>query len=32
MPEVIDTDLEQAIQKWSETHAYNPRKIMEAAT
>ncbi len=29
MPKEIDADLEQAIRKWSETHAYNPRKSME---
>jgi len=32
MPKTIDSELEQMIQKWSETHAYNPRKYMEAAT
>ncbi len=29
MPKEIDPDLEDAIQKWSATHAYNPRKSME---
>lgn len=32
MPKEIDADLEQAIRKWSETHAYNPRKSMETTT
>lgn len=32
MPKEIDADLEQAIKKWSETHAYNPRASMETAT
>ena len=32
MPETIDADLEDAIKKWSESHVYNPRKSMEAAT
>ncbi|MDB5491901.1 MAG: molecular chaperone DnaJ [Micavibrio sp.] len=32
MPKEIDIELEEAIRKWSETHAYNPRKIMESAT
>ena len=31
MPSTIDGELEEAIRKWSETHAYNPRKSMEAA-
>ena len=31
MPKIIDTDLEQAISKWSQTHSYNPRKEWEAA-
>ena len=26
-----DTELEQAIRQWSETHTYNPRKAMETA-
>ena len=29
MPKIIDADLENAIRKWSDTHAYNPRKHME---
>lgn len=32
MPKEIDSELEDAIRKWSETHAYNPRKSMETAT
>ena len=32
MPKEIDAELEQAIRKWSETHAYNPRSAMETAT
>ena len=32
MPKGIDVELEEAIRKWSETHDYNPRKAMEAAT
>lgn len=32
MPKDIDAELEDAIRKWSETHGYNPRKHMEAAT
>lgn len=32
MPKEIDAELEQAIRKWSQTHAYNPRKVMEAET
>jgi len=31
MPKEVDAELEAAIRKWSETHAYNPRKEMEAA-
>ena len=31
MPPEIDAELEQSIRKWSETHAYNPRKAMETA-
>ena len=31
MPKVIDSELEEAIQKWSGTHAYNPRETMEKA-
>jgi DnaJ-class molecular chaperone len=31
MPKEIDADLEHAIRKWSETHAYNPRTVMETA-
>lgn len=31
MPKEIDTELEEVIRKWSETHSYNPRKEMEAA-
>jgi DnaJ-class molecular chaperone len=29
MPKEIDAELEEAIRKWSETHAYNPRIAME---
>ncbi len=29
MPEKIDSELEDAIRTWSETHAYNPRAKME---
>lgn len=29
MPKEIDADLETFIRKWSETHAYHPRKDME---
>ena len=29
MPKEIDSELEEAIRKWSETHAYNPRIAME---
>ena len=32
MPKEIDTELEDAIRKWSETHDYNPRKQMETST
>jgi len=32
MPKVIDAELEEAIRAWSKTYAYNPRKMMEAAT
>ena len=32
MPKAIDADLEDAIQKWSETHQYYPRKAMGSAT
>jgi DnaJ-class molecular chaperone len=32
MPKEIDTELEDAIRKWSETHDYNPRKQMEVAS
>ena len=32
MPEIIDPDLEDAIKKWSESNAYNPRKSMETST
>ena len=31
MPKEIDTELEESIRKWSEAHAYNPRKAMETA-
>ena len=31
MPKEIDAELEESIRKWSETHAYNPRKAMETA-
>ena len=31
MPKEIDEELEASIRKWSETHAYNPRKAMETA-
>jgi len=31
MPKEIDTDLEEAIRKWSETHVYNPREAMETS-
>jgi len=31
MPKEIDADLEEAIGKWSQTHAYNPRMDMEKA-
>ena len=31
MPKEIDAELEASIRKWSETHAYNPRKAMETA-
>lgn len=29
MPKEIDAELEEAVRKWSLTHAYNPRKVME---
>ena len=29
MPKEIDAVLEEAIQKWSETHTYNPREALE---
>jgi len=32
MPKEIDSELEQAIRTWAETHAYHPRKAMETAT
>jgi DnaJ-class molecular chaperone len=31
MPQDIDSELEDAIRKWSQTHSYNPRKHMETA-
>ncbi len=32
LPKEVDTELEQAIRTWAETHAYNPRVSMEAVT
>lgn len=32
LPPSSDTELEEAIRKWSLTHAYNPRKSMETST
>lgn len=32
MPKHIDAELEEAIQKWSEKHHYNPRNHMEASS
>ena len=32
MPKEIDAELEESIRKWSETHAYNPRKAMETTS
>lgn len=32
MPETIDKDLEDLMQKWEKDHAYNPRKKKEAAS
>ncbi len=32
MPKDMDTELEEAIRKWSQTHSYNPRKAMEEAS
>ncbi|MEQ1790501.1 MAG: DnaJ C-terminal domain-containing protein [Rickettsiales bacterium] len=29
MPKEIDSELEEAIRKWGESHSYNPRKFME---
>jgi DnaJ-class molecular chaperone len=31
LPQTIDKELEEAIRNWSLTHAYNPRKSMEAS-
>ncbi len=31
MPDKIDKDLQDAMEKWAEKHAYNPRKQMENA-
>lgn len=29
LPEKVDSELETVIQKWAETHSYNPRKSLE---
>jgi DnaJ-class molecular chaperone len=32
LPKDLDAELEEAVRKWSETHAFNPREAMETAT